>query len=610
MAEGLLDGVLGGEEERIDPTSGGAEPIVAAVAATLASRNPEVAAETAAMFRKQTEVLEVQKRSLEAEHEFFEAEWAPRLLALRLRAGFQIFVVLVAAVIGLGVAVMVHDAFTSRSVVVEPFHTPPVLAANGIDGTVVAAGLLDEISRLQAATRSTAERRELTNAWTNDVKLAVPETGVSLGDISRMLRARFGHDLHLYGDLVSTVGGLSLTVRGDGVAPKTFAGTSGDLARLTTEAAEYVYAQAEPALWAYYLVGMGRNQEAIIFCQTAYSKASDQDRPYLLNVWANALANTGGDSHQALKLYRAALKIKPNFWIGYNNVINSHWALGEEESAWRAGEELRQAAGGRPGAAPETEYQNWDTLTWNLPAWHDAMIADARSGGGTNITAEGPAIAIIEARLHDMAAAELALGTTTSDEADPTIAAMTHFVRGQLAVDAGDTERAVTEMEAFGIGYSDPVVRFNYPGYSCWIAPAEEAAGHPDKADAVLRAAGTFVDCYRFRADILDGRSDWTGAQKAYAEAVALAPDLPAAYYSWGVALLKHGELDGAATKFGDSNHRGPHWADPLKAWGDVLLQQGKTKDALAKYNDALNYAPNWKQLRDARDALAKQKAD
>ena len=63
-----------------------------------------------------------------------------------------------------------------------------------------------------------------------------------------------------------------------------------------------------------------------------------------------------------------------------------------------------------------------------------------------------------------------------------------------------------------------------YLGNNCWIALVEEAVGHPDKADAILTSAGTFVDCYRFRADILDSRGDWPGAQKAYADAVALAP--------------------------------------------------------------------------------------
>jgi tetratricopeptide (TPR) repeat protein len=123
------------------------------------------------------------------------------------------------------------------------------------------------------------------------------------------------------------------------------------------------------------------------------------------------------------------------------------------------------------------------------------------------------------------------------------------------------------------------------------VALTEEAAGHPDKADAVLNTGGTFVDCYRFRGDILDGRGDWKDAQEWYSKSVALAPDLPAGYYSWGLALAKHG--DGAATKLKDANHRGPHWADPLKAWGDVLARQGKSKQAATKYEEALKYAPN-----------------
>jgi hypothetical protein len=56
-----------------------------------------------------------------------------------------------------------------------------------------------------------------------------------------------------------------------------------------------------------------------------------------------------------------------------------------------------------------------------------------------------------------------------------------------------------------------------------------------------------------------------------------------------------------------DANQKGPHWADPLKAWGDVLVKQGKTKGSLVKYDDALKYAPNWKQLKEAREAVAKQ---
>jgi hypothetical protein len=73
-------------------------------------------------------------------------------------------------------------------------------------------------------------------------------------------------------------------------------------------------------------------------------------------------------------------------------------------------------------------------------------------------------------------------------------------------------------------------------------------------------------DCYRFHGDILDGRGHWLGAQKAYAEAVALALDLPAGYYSWGVALVRHSDLAGAEAKLKDANQRSQKTAKGPKA--------------------------------------------
>jgi tetratricopeptide (TPR) repeat protein len=507
---------------------------------------------------------------------------------------------------------MLRDAVTSRRVVIEPFHAPPGLAARGIDGTVIASGRLDELGRLQDATRSSTAGLGMSGAWSGNIKLDVPETGISLGEISRLLRERFGHDVHIDGELVETPSaGLALTVRGSGVPPKTFGGTATELDKLTLAAAEYVYSKSQPSRWAGYLLEVGRNAEAIEYCRTAVAGADPPTRADLLNDWANALLSTAGSEREALSLYREAVKVKPDLWRSYANIMNTLIILGEEEEAWRAGETMRAAAGGRPGQARELMYQNSDLLTWNLHAWLDSTIADAatNTGAGTGVSSVGPTIADIQMRLHDPAAAELTLKTTKGDPHDPTIAAMLHFVHGRIAAEGGDTARAATEMEAFGAAYANPVVAYQQPGYHCWIPPAEEAAGHPDKSDALLKSAGTYVDCYRFRADILDGRGDWAGAQQAYADAVALAPDLPAAYYSWGLALARHGDLAGAVAKLRDANQRGPHWADPLKAWGDALDKQGQGKEALAKYDEALKYAPSWAALKEARDRAAKQKS-
>jgi tetratricopeptide (TPR) repeat protein len=620
MPEGLFGRIIGGEDDKSEVEApeafAGAEAFAAAVAAIASRQDPEVARKTVEFLGDQSHLLKIQARHLEDEHalrlEHLRKqlrEERTRHIGMRLRVAFQIFIALIATVIGAIFFVMLRDAVTSRRVVIEPFHAPPGLAARGIDGTIIASGLLDELSRLQDATRSSSAARGLTGAWTGNIKLDVPETGISLGEISRLLRERFGHDVHIDGDLVETpAGGLALTVRGNGVPPKTFSAASTELDKLTVAAAEYVYSKSQPARWATYLTNVERYEEAIAFSRTAMASADPAERPRLLNDWSIAILSSGGSVREALALVRTAVKLQPDLWAAHVNIQNDLMILGDEQGAWKAGEDMRKAAGGRPGPAPETYYTNWDYLTWNLRTWLDATVADAETnaGAGTGGTAAGPQIADIQARLHDPEAADLALKTTKDDPHDPTLAAMTHFVRGRLAAEAGDVATAAAEMEAYGTAYADPAVSSSNPGYHCWIAPAEEAAGHPDKADALLKSAGTFVDCYRFRADILAGRGDWTGAQKAYAEAVALAPDLPAAYYSWGVALGKHGDLAGADAKLKDANQRGPNWADPLKARGDVLAKEGHTKEALAKYDEALKYAPNWKQLKETREALAK----
>ena len=70
--------------------------------------------------------------------------------------------------------------------------------------------------------------------------------------------------------------------------------------------------------------------------------------------------------------------------------------------------------------------------------------------------------------------------------------------------------------------------------------------------------------------------------------------------------LAKQRDLHGAVAKLTDINQRGSHWADPLKVRGDLLTKQGRPISALAKHDEALKCAPNWKELRQAREALAK----
>ena len=179
-------------------------------------------------------------------------------------------------------------------------------------------------------------------------------------------------------------------MRGDGVAPKTFVGPAGALASLTTQAAEHVY--ANPNLRVGVLPakrGPLREGDRVLPVRI---RSGRQGGPTLSpQRLGQFLSNTGGSPREALALYRAAVTLKPDFWIGYNNVMNSLWVMGDEESAWRTGEEMRKLAGGRPGRAPELQYQNWDTLTWNLQAWLASSVADAElnAGIGTGVGSSG-----------------------------------------------------------------------------------------------------------------------------------------------------------------------------------------------------------------------------
>jgi tetratricopeptide (TPR) repeat protein len=628
MAEGMLGGILGEEEEKPEveatETLAGADAFAAAVAAKLAGNDPGVARKTEIFLDRQAQILETQNQHLKEEHaarlHFLQGQAREvdlRRFGLRLRVGFHLFLVLVATAIGIGLVVMVRDAVTSRSVVIDSFDAPPALAASGLSGRVVSAGLLDMLTRIQAANRSNVVERALSNAWTNEIAIEVPETGISIGQIERVLKTRFGHDQHIEGDLVQNEkGGLVLTVRGTGILPKSFTDEKRDLEKLLMEAGEYVYGQSQPGLWTAYLSNSDRDDDAIRFAQSAYVTADLSERPYILNYWANAISDKGGEgaNREALTLYREAVRLKPDYWTGYHNIMVALGSLGDEAGIVEVGKQMIKLAGGRPGRAPDDLYEMYDWQFWDLPAVHASGIADMKShrGIGTlsfSAGAENLSVAATEVLMHDADSAALRLETTLVDEKNrPDVAAAAN-ARALLAEERGDLKEAAREWDAFAVEYANPIVSAPVPSSICYAAVTYEKTGQSAKANAALNAVGklTLVDCDRFRGDVFDLRGDWTAAQEWYAKAIELAPSTPSGYYSWGMALAKHGDLDGAAAKLKDANQKGPHWADPLKAWGDVLAKQGNTREALAKYEEALKYAPNWKQLKDARQALTKQ---
>ncbi len=406
MAEGgfLARFLRGGEEE----AGGGAEalasaldPAAAAAAMDEAKTHPGLAERAATYFDEQTRLVKLQTEHLHEQRLVQLSHLKLRRFTDRLQAATQIFIILVAALIGLGVLVMLHDAFTSRTVVVDAFKAPSALASRGVTGDVVAGGVLDALQKLQAATRSWEVGLAARGAWDGDVKIEVPETGVSIGEVSRLLHERFGHDLHIDGDLIQTEsGGLALTVRGDGVPASTFAGDAGDLDKLTVQAAEYLYGRSQPTRYASYLIG-NRDEDALGFLPGAFARArNDDERTDLAISWGNAYGDLG-QAGPAIEKYRLVMALsKPKsvvWWVGWSNIVATvAWAQGEE-AGWRESQPLLRAV----AAASKREQPYPGSLipaagsTWDLPLMLKSLQADLALHGGlqslpTNLRSRTP----------------------------------------------------------------------------------------------------------------------------------------------------------------------------------------------------------------------------
>jgi hypothetical protein len=615
---GIIEGLLGDEEAGAadGDAAAGLDPIAAALATSAATRGRPLGLSLEAYLDQQRELVKIQTEHLHEQRMVLLSSLKIRRATDRLKFGMQLFFALAATVIGLGVLVMLYDAFTSRSVVVDAFKAPPALATRGLTGDVVAVGVLDALQKMQEATHASDRGLNTRGAWASDIKIEVPETGVSIGEINRMLHERFGHDLHIDGELVQTdTGGLALIVRGEGVPAATFTGGSGDLGKLTVQAAEYIYGRSQPRRYAAYLENENRNADAVAFLQRAFPRASsDEERARLANEWGNAYAGLF-QPVPAFGKYRLAMALsKPGskgWWAAWDNLTGSLAAI-DEEAAWREGRALLQAA----AAAPKREQPGLRTLinpaqaTWDMPLELASYLDNAKLNGGAGASTilVAPQLADTYAWMHDPANA--ARYIAASDPDDPTTKAQALLLQGYAALDRGDAASAVAPLAAFYKAWAaDPNLQYVYPNQACFTGLAYGLAGRLIEAEVVFKRVGVQSLCYALHGDVLVHAGDVAGADRIWAEGLKAGPDLPPVPLHRGLFELAQGDLKAAEADVSAAAAKAPHWADPWKAWGDVLAREGRWREALAKYDESLKYAPVWAELHQARDAAARHRS-
>jgi len=236
------------ETERQDTgaeaVAGSVDPAAVALALGGASRE-----EADAFLKKQGSLIDIQKHHL---HEQFKhlhlSVWEKRLGVL-LRLATAVVGIAVAA----GFSYMVWDAARSGGLIIEPFAVPSDMAAKGLSGQVVASQMLDKLTVMQDATYSTRPPQSYENNWGNDIKVEIPETGVSIGEMQRFLKGWLGHDTHITGEVWRTQSSIAVTARESAEAGATFTGPESDLDGLMQKAAEHVYSVTQPFRYANFL---------------------------------------------------------------------------------------------------------------------------------------------------------------------------------------------------------------------------------------------------------------------------------------------------------------------------------------------------------------------
>ena len=251
-----------GESEEAEGTVSASDPVAATLAMDAARLDPALAAKAASYLERQAEFVSIQTEHLHEQRRVQLDNLKLRRTSERLRVAIQVLVALFGLPIVSGLGLMIWKATQDHALVVEPFSVPSDFVANGLSGQVVAQMVLDRLGDLQAQTLSSRPADSYRDDWHDELKVEIPETGVSLADLRTFLDGELGHETRISGEAFRTPSGLTVTARVGDEGASSFSGTPAELDMLVQNAAEAVYRRIQPYRYAFYLRQHGHLAEA------------------------------------------------------------------------------------------------------------------------------------------------------------------------------------------------------------------------------------------------------------------------------------------------------------------------------------------------------------
>jgi tetratricopeptide (TPR) repeat protein len=568
-----------------------------------------------AFLDAQTDVARLQAEDMRREDAI--RHWSLRVHHISdvLKLTFELALALILAAIVLLITATAWSAAHEDGLVIEAFSVPPDLAAKGLTGQAIAAKLQDKLAAMQAATDSARPSTSYSNNWGNDIKVQIPDTGVSVGEFYRMLVMWFGHQSHITGEVYRTKDGLAVSVRASGDGGDTVTGTEDNIDALAQAAAEKIYARTQPYRYAIFLSFHGKTAESLATLQHLVATAPSPIEQGWDHVGISTLTNFTGDARGAIPDQRRAAEIIPGFALPLSNLDYLNAAIGHDEEALASAREAVRLLPDDPNIVERAraitlEGEEADVAEY-VGDYEDALRHE-RAGivlpdysGVVESMRENSGLVL--ARMHDIPEAR-EVARDLPETPDPFTKDARQELDFSLAYEAGAWRTVVTGGAVLSAAY-DAAARahafnptlFQYPpDTTLWPYMAWAKAELGDEAGAAQLISRTRLDCYlclRVRARLAVRDGDVRKANTWFAQATAFAPSVPFAWSEWGEMLLRKGDLDGAIAKFTIANQKGPHFADPLELWGEALIAKNRSDLALAKLEEAAKYAPNWGRL-------------
>jgi hypothetical protein len=210
-------------EDRAPSAAGesGADPIATRLAFGGASRGEAdgFLRKQGILSDKQSALADKQSRLLDLQIEDLQRENAVRHWSLRvhhasdlMKLAFEFAVAAILLAVVAIIASAVWNAAHDNGAVIEAFKVPPDLAARGLTGDVVASQVLDRLTDMQAHIDSARAPSTYGSNFGVDIKVEIPNTGISISEAYRYLVGWLGHQTHISGEVFRTPSGIALTV--------------------------------------------------------------------------------------------------------------------------------------------------------------------------------------------------------------------------------------------------------------------------------------------------------------------------------------------------------------------------------------------------------------